>query len=411
MSLPLAGVKVLDLTRALAGPFCTMTLADMGADVVKLEPMPAGEMSRQWGPRDQDVTVYFLSANRNKKGIAIDLRKPEGLALAHRLALESDVVVENFKSGTIEKMGLGYDVLSKEKPGIILASISGFGSEGPARSWAGFDQIAQGYSGFMSLNGTAESGPMRTGVAIGDLTAGMWITTGILAALLERERTGKGQHVQTSLLAGLMALLTFQGQRYLSLGEVPQATGNDHPVITPYGTFEAADGPMNLAPATQAMWVRLCALLGLDELVADPRFLGNAERSRNRGALKVLIEGALKTRTRMEWTQIMLDNGIPAGPINNLADVFADAQVEACRLVQSIEHPVVGNLKLVAPPVTFSAHAHEKSLRSAPPVFGQHTAQVLEGFGVSTGEIQSLLDRGIIHQADEASSTTASAPA
>lgn len=402
MSLALAGVKVLDLTRALAGPFCTMTLADLGADVIKLEPMPAGEMSRQWGPRDKDVTVYFLSANRNKKGIAVDLRKPEGLALARRLALASDVVVENFKVGTMENMGLGYEDLSREKPGIIVASISGFGPEGPARSWAGFDQIAQGYSGFMSLNGTADSGPMRTGVAIGDLTAGMWLTTAVLAALLERQHTGRGQHVQTSLLASLMALLTFQGQRYLSLGQVPEATGNDHPVITPYGTFDAADGPMNLAPATQAMWVKLCSLLGLDSLVTDSRFLTNAERSQNRDALKALIEGSLKTKTRMEWTRIMLDNGIPAGPINNLADIFADAQVQACRLVQSVDHPIVGDLKLVASPMTFSGQSAGESLRSAPPLFGQHTTQVLADFGVADDEIERLIEQGVIHQAGAA---------
>ena len=402
MSLALAGVKVLDLTRALAGPFCTMTLADLGADVIKLEPMPAGEMSRQWGPRDKDVTVYFLSANRNKKGIAVDLRKPEGLALARRLALASDVVVENFKVGTMENMGLGYDDLSREKPGIIVASISGFGPEGPARSWAGFDQIAQGYSGFMSLNGTADSGPMRTGVAIGDLTAGMWLTTAVLAALLERQHTGRGQHVQTSLLASLMALLTFQGQRYLSLGQVPQATGNDHPVITPYGTFDAADGPMNLAPATQAMWVKLCSLLGLDSLVTDSRFLTNAERSQNRDALKALIEGSLKTKTRMEWTRIMLDNGIPAGPINNLADIFADAQVQACRLVQSVDHPIVGDLKLVASPMTFSGQSAGESLRSAPPLFGQHTTQVLADCGVADDEIERLIEQGVVHQAGAA---------
>jgi crotonobetainyl-CoA:carnitine CoA-transferase CaiB-like acyl-CoA transferase len=403
MSLALAGVKVLDLTRALAGPFCTMTLADLGADVVKLEPMPTGEMSRQWGPRDKDVTVYFLSVNRNKKGIAVNLRQPEGLALVRRLALASDVVVENFKVGTMETMGLGYEELAREKPGIILASISGFGTRGPARSWAGFDQIAQGYSGIMSLNGTPESGPMRTGVAIGDLTSGMWLATAVLAALFERQRTGRGQHVQTSLLASLMSLLTFQGQRYLSLGQVPEATGNDHPVITPYGTFEASDGPMNLAPATPAMWVKLCSLLGLEALVEDPRFIGNAERTRNRAALKALIEDALSSRTRMEWTRIMLDNGIPAGPINDLADIFEDAQVEACNLVQSIPHPVVGDLKLVASPMTFSGHSPEESFRSAPPVFGQHTAQVLSDLGLSDDEVARLLDQGAVYQAADGS--------
>src|SRR5690606_2060092 len=222
MSLPLAGLKVLDLTRALSGPFSTMILADLGAEVIKVEPTPDGDMVRQWGPFDEDISVYYLSANRNKKGIGVDFRSPEGLALIRQMALKSDIVVENFKVGTMESMGLGYEELAREHPELIMASISGFGRKGPAKSWAGFDQIAQGYSGFMSLTGTVESGPTRVGTAIGDLTAGMWVVIGILAAVVERKSTGRGQHVETSLLAGLMGLLSVQGQRYLSVGEVPQ---------------------------------------------------------------------------------------------------------------------------------------------------------------------------------------------
>src|SRR5690606_21053666 len=233
------------------------------------------------------------------KGIGVDFRNPEGLALIKRMALASDIVVENFKAGTMEKMGLGYETLRTEKPGLIMASISGFGSKGPARNWAGFDQIAQGYSGFMSLTGTTESGPMRVGTAIGDLTAGMWIVIGILSAVVERKDTGLGQHVETSLLAGLMGLLSVQGQRYLSVGEVPEPCGNVHPVIAPYGTFDTADGPLNLAPATQAMWCKLCAILELDELTTDPRFVTNADRMQNRHVLKELLETSLKRKTRM----------------------------------------------------------------------------------------------------------------
>ncbi|HUG59328.1 MAG TPA: CoA transferase, partial [Candidimonas sp.] len=318
MSLPLSGLKVLDLTRALSGPFSTMILADLGAEVIKVEPTPAGDMVRQWGPFDEDISVYYLSANRNKKGIGVDFRSEEGLSLIKKMALQSDIVVENFKVGTMENMGLGYDELSKEKPGIIMASISGFGSKGPAKNWAGFDQIAQGYSGFMSLTGTDESGPTRVGTAIGDLTAGMWIVIGILAAVVEHKNSGRGQHVETSLLASLMGLLSVQGQRYLSVQEVPEPCGNVHPVIAPYGTFATADGPLNLAPATQAMWCKLCSILGLDELVLDSRFLTNADRMKNRHVLKELLEASLTRRTRMEWTPLMIENGIPAGPINKL---------------------------------------------------------------------------------------------
>lgn len=397
MQLPLSGVKVLDLTRALSGPFCSMILADLGAEVIKVEPCPNGDMVRQWGPFDHDISVYYLSANRNKKGIGVDFRQPEGLALIKQMALKSDIVVENFKVGTMAAMGLGYAELAAARPELIYASISGFGSSGPARDWPGFDQIAQGYSGFMSLTGTPESGPTRVGTAIGDLTAGMWAAMGVLAAYIERQRSGRGQQVETSLLAGLLGLLSVQGQRYLSVGEIPQPCGNVHPVIAPYGTFETADGPLNLAPATQDMWLRLCAVLELPELVGDPRFLTNAERMQNRLALKQLLESGLRNKTRMEWTPLMLAAGIPAGPINTLEDVFADAQVNACHLVESVQHPVLGALKQVALPIKMAGTEHG-SVRSAPPLFGQHTEQVLAGYGLSAARIGDLLKKRVVYQ-------------
>ncbi len=399
MALPLAGLKVLDLTRALSGPFSTMILGDLGAEVVKVEPTPEGDMVRQWGPFDEDISVYYLSANRNKRGIGVDFRQPEGLALVRRLALGSDIVVENFKPGTMERMGLGYAALSAEHPGLILASISGFGSKGPAREWAGFDQIAQGYSGFMSLTGTAQAGPMRVGTAVGDLSAGMWIVIGILSAVVERQRSGVGQHVETSLLASLMGLLSVQGQRYLSNGEVPEPCGNVHPVIAPYGTFETADGPLNLAPATQQMWVKLCGILGMPALVDDPRFLTNAERMRHRHDLKAALETGLKQRTRMEWTREMIDNGIPAGPINTLADVFADPQVAACGLVKYMEHPVIGTLQQVGLPISTTADWDGAPVRLPPPLFGEHTQAVLTEHGIDAQEIARLVAAGVILQA------------
>ncbi len=397
MPLPLSGVKVLDLTRALSGPFCSMILADLGAEVVKVEPAPGGDMIRQWGPFDQDISVYYLSANRNKKGIGVDFRKPEGLALIRELALQSDVVVENFKVGTMEAMGLGYDGLAAARPELIYASISGFGSTGPARDWPGFDQIAQGYSGFMSLSGTPESGPMRVGTAIGDLTAGMWVALGVLAAYIERQNSGRGQRVETSLLASLVGLLSVQGQRYLSVGEIPQPCGNVHPVIAPYGTFETADGPLNLAPATQDMWLRLCEVLELPALPRDPRFLTNAERMQNRLALKELLETSLRRKTRMEWTPLMIAAGIPAGPINTLEDVFADEQVKACKLVETVQHPVLGALRQVALPVRMAA-TENGSVRSAPPLFGQHTREVLQSYGLVPERIAQLLEQKVVFQ-------------
>lgn len=396
MAQPLENIKILDLTRALSGPFSTMILADLGAQVCKVEPSPGGDMVRQWGPFQEDTSVYYLSANRNKRSVGVNFRDPQGLELIKQLILEADVVVENFKVGTMEKMGLGYESLAQLKPGLIMASISGFGSQGPARDWPGFDQIAQGYAGFMSLTGTTESGPMRVGTAVGDLTSGMWLVIGVLSALMERERTGKGQHVETSLLASLMGLLSVQGQRYLSLQDVPEPCGNVHPVIAPYGTFETADGPLNLAPATQEMWERLCHLLGCPELIGDPRFLRNAERMQHRHILKQELEQRLRTRTRMEWTPLMLDKGIPAGPINNLADVFSDPQVQANRLVQTAKHARLGEIAQVALPISFNQDNH--CFHSAPPDFAQHTTQVLHEAGFSQEQIDAWIEQGVITQ-------------
>ncbi|MGB6009368.1 CaiB/BaiF CoA transferase family protein [Castellaniella sp.] len=402
MDLPLKGLKVLDLTRALSGPFCTMILADMGAEVIKIEPTPGGDMIRQWGPFDNGISVYYLSANRNKKGVGVDFRHPDGLPLLRRLALQSDILVENFRVGTAEKMGLGYESLAAECPSLIYASISGFGNKGPAKDWPGFDQIAQGYSGFMSLSGTPETGPMRVGTAIGDLTSGMWAAIGVLGACVARQQTGKGQYVHSSLLTSLIGLLSVQGQRYLSLGEVPQPCGNVHPVIAPYGTFQTADGPLNLAPATQEMWVRLCHLLGCPEWTEDTRFKRNADRIQHRLALKELIDARLQTRGRMEWTPLFIEAGIPAGPINTLADVFSDEQVHQMQLVEAVQHPDLGELRQVGLPFLMRNAAGQSSagatVQSPPPRLGQHTIQVLRQYGVDGGEIDRLLKDQVVFQ-------------
>jgi crotonobetainyl-CoA:carnitine CoA-transferase CaiB-like acyl-CoA transferase len=400
MSLPLAGLKVLDLSRALSGPFCAMILADMGAEVIKVEPLPKGDMARGWGPVDRDVSVYYLSTNRNKKDISLNFRHPRGLETLRRLAAKADILVENFKVGTMESMGLGYQELATQNPGLIMASISGFGRTGPEKNTAGFDQIAQGYSGFMSLTGTPETGATRVGTPIGDLTAGMWLSIGVLAAVVQRQQTGRGQHVDTSLLAGLMSLLVVQGQRYLNLGEVPQPNGNAHPVISPYGTFQTADGPINLAPATSAMWVKLCELLDLPGLPADPRFLTNTERMANGAVLKELLESRLAARGRAEWTRILVDNGIPAGPINDMKDAFADAQVVAAGIVEKIVHPLLGEISMVGSPVHFSTAPDHHTVRTAPPALGEHSVDVLQAFGFGAAEISSLCEAGIVGTPD-----------
>jgi crotonobetainyl-CoA:carnitine CoA-transferase CaiB-like acyl-CoA transferase len=399
----LQGIKVVDLTRALSGPFCSMVLADLGADVVKVEAGPHGDMSRAWGPFDRGVSTYYLSCNRNKRGLCVDLRDPRGLDAVRRLVDGADVVLENFKPGTIESMGLGYEALAARNPRLVMGSINAFGSDGPLRDWPGFDQIAQGYSGLMSLTGFEAGEPTRTGTAIGDLSSGMWLAMAILAALYERERTGRGQHVGTSLLASLVGLLSVHGQRYLSLGDVPRRTGNAHSVIAPYGVFETADGPLNLAPITTEMWQRLCQLLDLPELPADPRFATNEARVAHRDALKAVLETRLKTRGKREWTELFVAAGLPAGPIHTLDEVFADAQVRHCGLVETLAHATLGALRQVPTPVLRAAAdgggAAREATRHAPPALGEHTAEVLREAGFGPQDIDALLAAGVVHQA------------
>jgi crotonobetainyl-CoA:carnitine CoA-transferase CaiB-like acyl-CoA transferase len=394
-ALPLAGVRVLDLTRALAGPFCTMILGDLGADVIKVEPAQGGDMIRQWGPFDRGISAYYLSCNRNKRDLALDFRHAEAGALLKDMAARCDVLVENFRPGTMEAMGLDDDTLRALNPRLVIASVTGFGRGGPAGDRPGFDQIAQGYSGLMSLTGTEASGPTRVGVAIGDQTAGMWAALGVLAALMQRQSTGRGQRVETSLLAGLMGLLSVQGQRFLSLGEVPGLAGNTHPVISPYGVFETGDGPLNIASATQDMWVKLCRVIDRPQLAADPRFADNARRVEHRDELKALIEERLRTDTRAHWTEALLDAGIPAGPINTLADVFADAQVQHLGLVQEATHATLGPVKQVASPIGLDSLAGA-GIRRAPPLLGEHTREVLAELGWSADTIDALFARGVV---------------
>ena len=400
MSLPLAGIRVLDLTRALAGPFCTMILADFGAEVIKIEPLPGGDMVRHWGPfaRDDagnDHAIYYLSVNRNKKSLALDLRKPQALALLKRLVGSVDVVADNFKPGTIAEMGLDYDQLAPAHPKLISVSITGFGRDGPYGQWGGFDQIAQGMSGFMSLTGEVDGRPMRAGLPIADLSAGMWAAMGVLAALVQRQATGRGQRVETSLLAALTGMMCVQGQRVLSLGDAPLRAGNDHPVIYPYGVFAARDGLMNIAVATEAMWRQFCRLLDLQPLLDDGRFADNAARMENRDALRGLIEAKLKARDGAAWTGIFMAAGIPAGPIYSLDQALADPQAIAQKLVETVMHPSLGALKQLANPVKLGG-GHGNSVRSAPPDLGADSAAILAALGLSEADIAALRAQGVV---------------
>jgi crotonobetainyl-CoA:carnitine CoA-transferase CaiB-like acyl-CoA transferase len=379
-----------------AGPFCTMILGDMGADVVKVEPSPKGDLLRGFGPFDTGEGTYFLSINRNKRSLAVNFRSDEGLAILRRLALKADVVVENFKPGVTKEIGLDYDSLRRENPKLVYASISGFGAEGPYGGWPGVDQIAQGMSGFMSLTGQKGGAPTRVGVPIGDLTAGMWAAIGILAALLRREYTGQGSQVETTLVGALIGLLCVQGQRFLSKGEVAEQPGNDHPVIAPYGAFEASDGPFNICAATPEMWSELCRIVGRQDLVNHPNFADNTSRVKNLDALKSELNKAFALDTCQVWTQKLIAAGIPAGPIYKVDQVVADRHFQSQGFFEHVVHRTIDNLRLVANPI--KRHGGWRSEENkAPPVLGEHSIEVLTEAGFPQGEIDGLLNGKVIH--------------
>ncbi len=399
MSLPLHSLRVLDLTRALSGPFCTMILGDLGADVIKVEPTPDGEMIRAWGPFHDGIGVFYLSVNRNKRSLAVDFRNPKGLELLKRIACESDVLVENFKPGTAGKLGIGYDALKTKNPRLIYASITGFGSDGPYGTWPGFDQIAQGMSGLMSITGPRDGEATRVGVPIGDLVAGMWLAIGINAAVAQRHETGKGQRVDTSLLASLVGMLCVQGQRYLSVEDVPKRAGNDHPVIFPYGTFTAADGMLNIGAATPGMWVKVCEMLDLEDLIDHPDYADNTARAKNRDALRAKMNKRLASRSAIEWTKLFIDAGVPAGPVYTLDQVFNDPQVKHLGLAEEVNHPLIGTLRQLSNPLRME-NIGDKTVRSHPPLLGEHSEEVLRDFGIDAAEVAALVKGGVVATGD-----------
>ena len=397
MPLPLESIRVLDLTRALAGPFCTMCLADFGADVIKVESLPQGDMTRAWGPYDGDISAYYLSINRNKRDLAVDFRDPEGLALLRRLACDVDVVVENFRPGRADEIGLGYDELQASNPKLIYASITGFGRDGPYGDWPGFDQIAQGMSGVMSLTGHPDGEPTRAGVPFGDVGAGMWTAMGICAAVAQRHVTGLGQRVETSLLATLVGMLSIQGQRYLSAGDVAGRIGNNHMVAYPYGTVEAQDGQLNIAAPTPEMWRNLCNVLDLEDLIEHPDYVDNAKRMENRDALRERLNERFRSDTATAWTRKLIEAGIPAGPVYTMDEVFADPQVIHQKMVEEIDHPQLGRIKQLANPLRMDSF-EGRTVRTPPPRLGEHTRIVLREFGYTDSEIDRLIDGKVISE-------------
>ena len=410
LALPLSGVRVLDLSRVLAGPWCTQTLADLGADVIKVERPPSrtgggGDDTRGWGPpflKDRDgadtgEAAYYLGTNRNKRSITVDVAHAEGQSLIRRLALQSDVFVENYKVGDMARYGLDFASLQAINPRLVYCSITGFGQTGPYRDRAGYDYAIQGMGGLMSVTGPARAeiaddasggGPQKVGVAVADLFTGMYAATAILAALRHCDLTGQGQAIDMALLDTQVAMLANLSANYLASGAVPQRMGNAHQNIVPYQVFEVADGHMIVAVGNDGQFAKFCDVTGRPEIAQDPRFIRNADRVRHRGTLVPMLAALMKGRTRSDWLASLEAAKVPCGPINDLAEVFADPQVLEREMTVQMPHPLAGSVRLVASPMKFSATPVQ--YRRPPPLLGEHTDEVLLELGLSEAEIAAL---------------------
>jgi crotonobetainyl-CoA:carnitine CoA-transferase CaiB-like acyl-CoA transferase len=387
---PLQGFTVLDFTRVLSGPYCTMQLADMGARVIKIEQPGKGDDTRAWGPPFvHGESAYFLSINRNKESLTLDLKNPRAMQVLEPLLATADVVVENFRPGTMSRLGLAYEQLSERFPRLVYCSISGFGQTGPRRSEPGYDAVVQAEGGLMSITGSAAGQPYRLGVAISDIVSGMFAAQGVAFALLARERTGRGQSVDIGMLDATAALLTYQAGIYFATGTTPGRMGNRHPTIVPYETFEAADGDFVVAVGNDEQWRRFCAVLKLDALAADDRFSTNRVRLANYDTLRPILGEMLRARTRAEWVGELKKAGVPCGSVRDVAEVLQDPQLDARGMIQQVEHAVAGALRVTGVPIKLSDTPG--AVRTAPPVLGQHTESILSlDVGLTPEEIEDL---------------------
>jgi CoA:oxalate CoA-transferase len=372
----LEGIKVLDLSRVLAGPYCTMLLADFGANIIKIEPPGVGDDSRAYGPFVGKESAYFMSLNRNKRSITLNLKRAEEVALFRDMVKQADVVVENYRPGTMEKFGLGYEELKKINPKIIYAACSGFGDSGPYMLKPAYDIIVQAMGGIMSITGPEGGEPTRVGASIGDIVAGIFTAYGVMLGLFHRERSGEGQKIDVGMLDCQLAVLENAIARYVVSGEVPQPLGNRHPSITPFAAFNAKDGLIIVGAGNQRLWEHLCTLLGCPELVNDARFDTNGNRTSNVKALTALLNAIFSQKTVSEWLVLLEKAGLPCAPINNVEQIINDPQIKARNMIVEIEHPVAGHLKMAGVPVKMSVTPGQVEFPA--PMLGQHTAEILE---------------------------------
>jgi crotonobetainyl-CoA:carnitine CoA-transferase CaiB-like acyl-CoA transferase len=388
----LDGLSVLDLSRYIAGPTASMMLADQGADVIKVESLPVGDPSRQSGPYDDGHSVYFMSANRNKRSLALNLRDPEALAIVAELAAKADVLIENFKPGTTSAMGIGPDFLAATNPRLVYCSITGFGTGPIGSKMAGFDQNAQGMSGLMSVTGTDDSGPLRAGVPLSDSVTGLVAGFAITAKLLERERTGVGGVVTTSLMEASSFMLTYQAQKFLSLGIVPTRDGNDHPLLFPQGTFRAADGYLTIASGNETMWRKLCHALNLSDLADHPDYSDNERRMANRVALRARMEEQLSAHPAAYWIKFISAAGVPCGEVLDVGSSLEHPVAEELGLSARVQHSALGEMRVLGRPANTG---DDKWLRLPPPLLGEHTDEILRGLGYDDDARQRLTATGI----------------
>lgn len=397
---PLSGIRILDLTRVASGPFATMQLGDLGADIIKIEEPTKGDESRTYGPPFAGgESAYFLSVNRNKRSCAIDLKSPEGRALVAEMAARCDVVIENFRPGTTKRLGLSYEDLKPANPTLIYCSITGFGTSGPDAQRPGYDLILQGESGVMEITGERDGPPMKVGTSIADMITGLYAAQGILAALVQRDRTGQGCTVDISMLDSLASLLTFNAGIYFTTGESPTRRGNEHPTISPYETFEASDGWLNLGVANDKFWALFCECVGSPELAVDTRFATAPERVKYRKELKPIVAEIIRRETRDHWIKKLSNVGVPCGAIRTIGEVCEAEQLVSRGMVITMEHPTAGTIRNIDSPVRMNdSNATDDA---PPPLLGGHTYEILgELLGLTRSDVAKLQQRNIVRSAD-----------